>query len=169
MARFLPLSTRQAINASVTADFVIALVTISHPDLEGSIRLSSDPTKRFSVDPLKYGTESGGLRYDFALMSVSLPDDRMGSPAAVTLAFENVVADMAQAIRATLTPATVDIKCVLASDPDVVEEQWSDLRGVQGSYDASRITYEISRQAISNEPWPAHRMTQGRFPRLYIN
>jgi hypothetical protein len=168
MARTLPLSVRRAVNAGVTADFVIVLVTITHAELPSAIRLSSDPTKRISVDPLRYGTQSGGLFYDFVLMSVSLPDDRAGSAASVTLTFENVAADMAKAVRAALTPATVDIKCVLASDPDVVEEQWSDLRGVQGNYDATQITYEVSRQAISNEPWPAHRMTQKRFPRLYI-
>jgi hypothetical protein len=168
MPRELPLSVRSAVNAGVTEDFVITLVTITHADLDGAIRLSSDPTRRITVDPLRYGTVSGGLIYDFVLMAVSLPDDRMGSPAAVTLAFENVAADMAKVIRAALTPASVDIKCVLASNPEVIEEQWSNLLGVQGTYDASRITYEISRQAISNEPWPAHRMTQNRFPRLYI-
>jgi hypothetical protein len=168
MARELPLSVLQAINAGVTEDFVITLVTITHAALSGAIRLSSDPTKRISVDPLRYGTISGGLTYDFVLMAVSLPDDRMGSPAAVTLTFENVAADMAKVIRAALSPARIDIKCVLASDPDVVEEQWLNLLGVQGDYDSSRITYEVSRQAISNEPWPAHRMTRNRFPRLFI-
>jgi hypothetical protein len=167
MARELPLSVRASINAEATDDLVITLVTITHPDLADAIRLSSDPTHRISVNPLVYGTVSEGLVYEFVLMGVSMPDDRMGSPASVTLAFENVAADMAKVIRAAITPASVNIKCVLASAPNLVEEEWSNLLGVQGNYDASRISYEVSRQAISNEPWPAHRMTQNRFPRLY--
>lgn len=168
MARELSLSFRQAMNAEVTEEAIITLVKITHSELDGAILLSSDPTKRITVDPLRYGTLVNGLIYDFVLMSVIFPDDQMGAPAAVTLAFANVAADMAKVIRAALTPARVDIRCVLASAPEAIEEEWLDLRGVQGSYDAERITYDVSRQAISNEPWPAHRMTQNRFPRLYI-
>ncbi|KAB2937397.1 DUF1833 family protein [Hyphomicrobium sp.] len=168
MARELSLSFRNALNAEATEDAVITLVTITHPELDSAIRLSSDPTRRISVDPLRYGTVAEGVIYDFVLMSVIFPDDRMGAPAAVTLAFANVADDMAAVIRAALSPARVDIRCVLATAPDVVEEEWLDLRGVQGSYDDSRITYDVSREAISNEPWPAHRMTQARFPRLYV-
>jgi hypothetical protein len=167
MPRTLSLNFRTAANAQETEEVPIVLVSIQHASLEAPIRLSSDPTRRLGDDPLRYGTVADGLEYDFVLMTASLPDDREGAPGAVSLSFENVVADMAAIVRAVTSPAQVDMRWVLAAAPDSPEQVYSGLSAVKASYDASRVTIDVSREAIVNEPWPAHRMTQRRFPGLY--
>jgi hypothetical protein len=74
---------------------------------------------------------------------------------------------MASIIRAVRSPATVTLRTVLASAPDDIEIEYTGLMGVRGSYDASRVTLDVSREPISAEPWPGHHMTQSRFPGLY--
>ena len=142
----------------------VALVTITHPDLAAPVRLSSDPTKRLSTDPLRYGTRHRGDDYEFVLMAALLPDDRQDALPSVSLAFENVAADMAEMARAVLTPATVDIVVVTTADIDAIEEAYTGLIAQRATYDAERITLEIARQDIAPRPWPAHRMTAARFP-----
>src|SRR5262249_10457401 len=109
-------------------------------------------------------TRHRGDTYEFVLMSVLLPDDKQDALPSVSLEFENVAADMASLLRAVATPATVDLTLVLSTDPDAIEEQYTGLLAVRGSYNAERVTLEIARQDITPRPWPAHRMTQSRFP-----
>jgi hypothetical protein len=167
MPNAISLTLRTAAKAESAEEVPIVLVTITHEDLEEPIRLSSDPTKRLSLDPLRYGTVSGGQEYDFVLMSAILPDDKDDAPAAASLAFENVFADMASVVRAVSTPAAVDFKLVLASAPDDVEEQYTGLQATKGSYDANRVTLEVSGDLLMNIDWPYSCMTQRRFPGLF--
>jgi hypothetical protein len=161
------LTARLAFNAAATDELMVALVTISHEDWEEPVRLSSDPTQRLSLDPLRYGTVSNGVEYDFVLMQLIMPDDQEDSPRSAALSFENVDADMAAVIRSVKTPAVVDILMVLASAPDAVEGEFRGFKGVRGTFDINQVGLDISLDPITGEPWPAHRMTQGRFPGLY--
>lgn len=158
---------RAAAHAEVSGEIEVVLLTITHPDLAAPIRLSSDPTEKLSLDPLGYGTISGGHQYDFVLMSAVLPDDIEGNPAAASFLFENVDADMAAVLRSIGSPASINIKLVLASAPDTIEIEYNELQAIKGSYDASQVTIDVSRASLSNEQWPAHSMTQRRFPGLY--
>jgi hypothetical protein len=168
MPRTLSLTMRSAANAAQSLVTPVVFVTITHADLDAPVRLSSDPTERLSSDPLRYGTRHLGDIYDFVLMSALLPDDKEGALPVVTLAFENVAANMASVARAVLTPATVDLKVVLASSPDSIEEQYLGLQAAHVVYDKGRITLDITRETIfTRRPWPAGRMTQARFPGLF--
>lgn len=167
MPRVLSLNARQAMNAQETGDTPITLVTISHADLEDPIRLSSDPTLRLAIDPLRYGTISNDEEYDFVLMAAELPDDKEDAPPSVSLSFVNVARDMASLFRAVTSPARIDLVQVMASAPDDPLITYLDLRAMNVTYDADRVVLEVGRDAMLNEPWPAHRMTQNRFPGLY--
>ena len=167
MPRTLSLTVREAANADHTGEVPIVLVVIDHDDLDAPIRLSSDPTERLSIDPLRYGTVHDGEEYEFVLMSAIVPDDVEDKPASVSLSFENVVADMASIIRAVRSPPTVTLRTVLASAPDDIEIEYTGLMGIRGSYDPSSVTLDASREPISAEPWPGQHMTQHRFPGLF--
>jgi hypothetical protein len=168
MARIVSLDARRAFNAQETADVPIILVTITQPEIiDGPLRLSSDPTVRLSIDPLEYGTRSRGEVYKFVLMAAVLPDDKEDALTSVQLMLENVEADMTKVVRASITPATMTFEMVMASAPDSVEMRWAGLVAMRTTYDAGQIMIEVSRESILGEPWPAHRMTQNRFPGLY--
>jgi hypothetical protein len=161
------LNARLGANAQATDQIPVMLVTITGAGLPDPVYLSSDPTERISSSPLVYGTRHGGNVFQFVLMSAVLPDDKEDSPPKTTLIFENVSGDMAGAIRASITPATIRIDVVMAGTPDVLEASFTNLRGVQGTYDQNQVSYDVSREPFTTEPMPAGRMTQNRFPGLH--
>ena len=166
MPRTVSLTMRQALTDEASGETPVVLVTITHPQLAEPIRLSTDPTERLSEDPLAYGTRSRGEVYQFVMVSAVLPDDREAGVTTTSLVFENVGQGMVEQVRAIRTPARVDFAVVLASAADHVEMEWTDLRTVSASYDAGQITIELTREPITDVPWPSGRMTKNRFPGL---
>lgn len=164
MPRVLSLNARVAFNAQQTDEVTVVLLDITHPSLATPIRLSSDPTEMFSIDPLRYGTRHRLHEYEFVLMAALLPDDVEGAPSATSFAFENVAADMVSVFRAVTTPARLDLALVLASHPDRIEEQYTGFVAVKANYDASRVVLDVSRELVTARSWPTHHMTQARFP-----
>lgn len=168
MGRITSLNFRAAAQGQQTDQVPVMLAIITHPSLAAPVYLSSDPTERISADPLVYGTRHDGIVFPFVLMGAVLPDDQDKNPPKTTLVFENVDADMAKALRAILSPASIELMVVLAETPDVVEVRFTDLRATRGGYDASQISLDISREPFTSEPMPAGRMTAARFPGLHL-
>lgn len=167
MPRIISLTAREAFNAQQSSEHLVVLVEFNYGTAD-VVRLSSHPTVRLSDDPLRYGTRHQGNEYEFVLMSAVLPDDQEGATASSTaLQFENVADDMAAIVRAVSQPVDVRMILVLASNPDTIEEEYTDLKTLRATYDASSISVEISRDPVTSEPWPAHRQTRHRFPALY--
>ena len=163
----LSLSLREALNAERSDEVAVALVTITHPDLDAPVLLSSDPTQRITIDPLVYGTVSNGESYLFVLMSVVIPDDIKGQTPRSQLVLENVTSDMAALCRSFVSPADVRIDIVAASQPDVIERTFLGMRIVKASIDAEHVTLDVTREPFTNEPFPSQRMTRQRFPGLH--
>jgi hypothetical protein len=155
--------------SSYSEDIAIMLVTIRHQSFQKPVYLSSDPTKILSTDPLVFGTVHRGVEYPFVLMKSIWPDDEKDSPPKTTLSFDNVDKDMAAVIR-SIPPGTyawIDLTLVMASRPDEVEDRYTNMRGVRGSYDLSQVSLDISREPFTKEPWPADRMTVSQFPSIF--
>ncbi|MFC5421946.1 DUF1833 family protein [Bosea eneae] len=161
------LNIRQALYAEQTGEVPVVLATITHPDLATPVRLSSDPTQRLSIEPLRYGTISNGETFEFVLMSAVLPDQQRGQSPRAALVFENVERDSVGLLRSITTPMRIRLDLVLASAPNVLEESYVDLRGMKAGYDADKITLDISREPFTSEPWPAGKATQARLPGLH--
>ncbi len=167
MPRIISLTARSAFNAEETGEQLVVLCEFN-AGTDDVVRLSSHPTTRLDDDPLRYGTIHQGEEYGFVLMNAILPDDQDGAATSSTaLQFENVADDMAAVVRAVSEPVDVRLILVLASAPDIVEEEYTDLKTLRATYSADSITVEISRDQVASEPWPAHRQTKRRFPGLY--
>lgn len=161
------LTMRSAMQAERTEEVAVALVTITHPDLDEPVRFSSDPTQRLSSDPLAYGTVSRDETYPFVLVSVVLPDERRASAPAAQIVLDNVASDMAALIRSITSPAQARIDVVTAARPDEVERTFDGFDITKAGYDAERVTLDVSLELFLNEPWPSQRMTKSRFPGLH--
>ena len=161
------LTMRRAFNAERTDETAVALVTITHDDLDAPLRLSSDPTQRIASDPLTYGTVSNGETFAFILMSAIVPDESRQSPPKSQLVLENVASDMVALIRSFTTPAQARIDIVAASAPDFIERSFVGMDVRHASYDDARVTIDLSREAFTSEPWPSQHMTKSRFPGLH--
>lgn len=174
MSRKISLNARMAHDAVGSKEVEVVLLHITHPETEQVIRLSTDPTERISLQPLSYGTRSSWLGSDpdddaflFVLLSVLLPDDQEEAPPAAQLVIEAVDNRIADALRSTLLRATVNMALVLASTPDLVEQEWNNFKLISAEGNADSISLSISRDPVTAEPWPAGRMTRDRFPGLH--
>ncbi|MBS4019531.1 MAG: hypothetical protein KGZ68_14990 [Dechloromonas sp.] len=162
----IPLTVRTAMYAEHSEEVEVALVTITHADLDAPVRVSSDPTSRLSTDPLRYGTSSRGNEYDFVLMSAIVPDDRKGTPPRVALVFDNVESNFIETAQSFINPAHADIELVLASAPDTVIQAYRGLRIVRCTFDDASATFDLSREPFTTEPFGA-RQDKPRFPGLH--
>jgi hypothetical protein len=162
-------------DAGASDEIEVILIRVTHPDLEAPILLSSDNADRISIEPLLYGTRSRWISGDgnppdtfhFMLMSAVLPEDREDAPAAATIVLEVVSRAMAPLLRSTTERATVDMAVVLASAPDLVEQEVLGLTLLVAEGDAGEITLSCGREPIEEEPWPVDRMTRSQTPGLH--
>lgn len=167
------LNARRSHDADWSDDADVALIRITHPDLDAPVRLSTDPGREpVSFEPLLYGIHSTWLTDDgspflFALVNANPPGDADDGPQQASLTFSNVDNDIAKALRSFNDQATIDIGVVLAGSPDHVEAQFLGLKIVAASGEAEAVTLTISREPITAEPWPSGRMTRQRFPGLF--
>jgi hypothetical protein len=162
------MSFREAFNAESTDEFPVILIEITPSGAAAPVLICSEPARRLSSDPLRYGIVHQGSEYEWVVMTAAWPDDQEGKPPSTTLIFANVTEDMASTIRGVTpgTQAEVVLKMVLSSAPDDVEESYV-MKATNGSYNAMQVSLDVSREPIESEPWPAFRTTKQRYPGLY--
>jgi hypothetical protein len=156
-----------AVNAEESGEVAIFLLTITHPDLTGSLRLSTDPTELVSDVPLQYRTQSRGYDYFYLPMQIVLPDEREGAAPRAQLRICNVTRELVEFIRSTTIPAQAKLELVLASDPDEVEVEspWLDIIAVNNS--ARDLTIDMTLNSMAAEQWPTDSMNPSTFPGLH--
>lgn len=172
--RLVSLNARRAHDAEYSDELEVLLVHIDHPDLPKPVRLSTDPTERYSVDPLVYCTRSTWLTTDdspfLSVMAAGLvPDDVedfTGAGALVLAALDHAIARL---LRSTTYPMTVNLAVVLAGSPDAVEFEALGLKAVAVEGNSDTVTLQFSRALITGESWPSGRMTRARFPSLGVS
>jgi hypothetical protein len=166
------LNMRMELDAQASSEIEAILVRIVTPDNQ-VIRLSTDPTERISVDPLRYGTRStwlsdnGPETFWFIGMTAIMPDDQEDAPQAASIAFALIDAEISEMLRSTIERSRFDMALILASNPDLIEWPVLDLEIVEASGDASQVVIKASRVPKSSESWPKDRMTRQRFPSLH--
>lgn len=159
---------RRALFAQMTDADVAVLVTFDHPDLDAPVLLSSHPGRvPVSIDPLVFGIISRGETYQHALVSVSLPDDKEGAAPRARVTFDNVDRGMVELLRSIVGVPQVKFEVVMVDSPDAVEIRYDKLEAFGATYDGDTISFEVSREAISTEPWPCDNMTKARFAGLH--
>ncbi|SLN37944.1 hypothetical protein AQS8620_01415 [Aquimixticola soesokkakensis] len=172
--RRLSLNARMAQDAVATSEIEVILFEINHPDLDAPIRLSTDNAERISSDPLIYGTRSSwrGANpatdpYLFVLASAVLPSDSQDDPGEARIVLDVLDAAYAEVLRSFTDLATIHIAGVLASSPDLIEEEVLDLQLSVAEIADTEISLTLSREEIELEYYPPGRMTRAKFPGLH--
>lgn len=135
---------RREFFAADSDDPLLWLCEIYHPELvspelpDGVVRLVRD------YQPLTHQ----GQVYQPGGWTVELPDQGEGITAQARLAVENVSRALVAAIRAAHGPATVWLKAVLASQPDVIEEEWPEFDLVAVTGDVATLTGDLAYPAL---------------------
>lgn len=170
--RRVSLNARLAQDDEASDDIEVVLIEIAHPDLDEPILLSTDNDERLSDEPLYYGTRSTWRSdrkrdYLWIVASTLLPSDLDDAPASAMIILENLDRRMAEIVRSFTDPATVHLAVILASSPDLVEAEYTDLLLTSAVINAGEITLSISREEIESEYMPGGRMTAQTFPGLH--
>lgn len=151
------MSLRETVYARETDDPVLVLVEISHDDL--------------TAGPLRYveNTEditSGGISYEGRPMQVTLPDERDRLPSG-RLVIGSVDPEIGAALLDLDAPATVRLRVVLASDPDVVRNDYGDMELRDVAVPMNEIRARAATPDLSTEPFPAGLFSPAAFPGVF--
>ncbi len=171
--RLISLNARAAHDGRGSAEIEVVLVKIEHPDIPGGVlRLSSDPTERFSLEPLLWGTRSTWLTDDnspflFVMMEALVPDEKDDAPAQASLVLQLLDSEVGEILTSTTVQATASMAVVLASSPGNVEAEFLELRMTDSDIDSGQAVLRFSMEPLYEEPCPADRMTKERFPWLH--
>lgn len=162
------LNARREFNAESAGIVPIVLVRFTHPILAAPVYLSSDPTERFSADPLAYGTTSGGNQWFFVLMSVFLPDEQRGVVAGGQFIIDNIENRHSEVVRSFgIIQATADLYLAFTNNTNNIERTYSGLSVISAEYDAQQVKLSFERSHMANEPFPPDSMNWLTFPGLF--
>lgn len=160
---------KQAMFAPETEEIAVMLLTITHPDLAETWRLSSDNAVLFDKDKQLRGTVSRGKRYHFLPMSISLPEEGDDAGHAIKIKLDNVSRELTPLVQSTLTPARVDLEVVLADAPDLVEVSFPDFALTSADVDAGSATLTLAVDAMMTEQFPCDNFTPSSFGGLWTS
>lgn len=161
MSRDTSSALRRMTAAAETGQVLLALIEISHSTiLDGPLRLVQD------VKPIVMN----GNTYTAFPFEVTLPDDDEAASPRVKLKIDAVDQTIMSAIRtmAPGEPPTVTISIVLASQPDVIEMQMTNmvLRDVMGTADSIEGELLIDEEDLLR--FPEGSFTPFDFPGMFV-
>tara|TARA_B100000700_G_scaffold189815_1_gene209165 strand:- start:36360 stop:36824 length:465 start_codon:yes stop_codon:yes gene_type:complete len=148
---------REAAFAQETSEVFLALLTISHPDIDPSIRV---------VNNTENITSRGEEFVAFPFEPV-LPDQREDAPSRARVVIDNVTREVAQAVRSTSTPPDMLLEVIRAADPDTVELTWPNFQLRNVKWDAGTLSGDLVLEDFTAEPYPAGRFSPASFPGLF--
>lgn len=154
MSRALSSTARSALYEQTTDEVWLELVTIDHDDLSSSIRLVGN-----SEDIVSNGNTFTACGFP----PIPLPSD--GND--VVFVVENVSQTILQAVRSIVTPLTLTLEIVLASDPDTVEAGPFEFQSRKFTFNQRTIEFSLSYEPLLSEPFPAYTYTPIDYPGLF--
>jgi hypothetical protein len=158
---------RAAMFAQETGQGAGLLLTITHPQADAPIRLSSDFQTRISTTPLVYGTVSRGETFYYVPMNTALPDEKDQAPARSRLVLSNVGREAIVLARSVSTPPLAKIELIRLGEPDIVEIEFPELDMVGVEYDVNQLTFDLAADALAMEPYPSGSFDPPHFTGLF--
>jgi hypothetical protein len=158
---------RKAMFDQETDEIPVLLLTITHPDLAETIRISSDNADLLDYEQQLRGTISRVQEYNFLPMSASLPEEGDDASNTIQITVDNVSQKLTVPLKSTVTPATVTAEIVLASAPDDVEVTFPDFELTSADVNAGSVKLSLSVDVMASEPYPADNFTPSAFGGLW--
>lgn len=158
---------REALFADNSTEVPIFLLTITHPELDAPVYLSTDPTERVVTTKVYYRTQSRGTDFLYAAIEVTIPDEKDRAPPTSQLTIPNVDRELIPLARSVNSPASVKIEVVLASALDDVEMVWPQMDMTNLQYDVGQLIFDLTIDALMTEPYPSGRFLPAYFSALF--
>lgn len=158
---------RDGIEAPSSTEIPVVFATLTHPQLIAPIRVNND-----IVDYVYGGETFTGVGFHIKLLT---DDDR---PPQTQAAIANVDQSIGNLLKSLNSPLSVKIELLARSDFDSADPrmpigtpsvQYSapGLKMRNVSLDAMTITFDITGDDITVEPWPRNRLTRERTPAIF--
>lgn len=155
MSNTLSLAMLIAAYAQETGEAVLALLTFTHPEWPTSYYFAINGENIVSRVRV----------YNACSADVLIPDDTTDRPPQANITFPNVDRQMTALLEASITPPTVLIEIILASDPDNVEIEFPDLQVQSGAkYNVQNVTGALCGWRTSREGFPKGIISPTYFP-----
>jgi hypothetical protein len=167
MSRTVSDTLKQAMFDQETDEVIVLLLTITHPDLSETYRISSDNADLLDEELQLRGTTSRENDYNFLPMSASLPEEGDDASNTIQITIDNVSQELTEPLKSVVTPATVTAEVVLASAPDDVEVTFPDFELTSADVDAGSIKFSLTVDVMASEPYPADNFTPSSFGGLW--
>lgn len=156
MARTLSAAALASAHAQETGEAWLVLLTITHPALAQPIRVTSD----------NQDTVSNGNTFQTFPFQITLPGEDPESPSRARLKIDNVDRSIVNTLRTITSAPSLMIQVVLASQPNVIEVEFTGLTLREAEYDAQSVIGDLVFEAIFVEPLTIQ-MTPARFPGMF--
>lgn len=161
MSRTTSQAMRALANQQESGEVLLAMIEISHSLIVGSpLRLVQD------VKPVV----SAGNTYTAFPFQVTLPDDNVDGTPRVKLIIDAVDQTIMAAMRALppSEPPLITVKLALASQPDIIEMEMSNMSLRQITGDAQRIEGELLIDEEDLQRFPEGSFTPFDFPGMFV-
>jgi hypothetical protein len=155
-----------ATNKQSTDEVFVFLLEFDHSTLAEPLRFSSDTTQTLPVLQ-ELGTVSGGNEYLYAPFGLELPAQEKDGISKATITIENVDRQIIATLRGLTSALDVNMKIVLASDPDTIETEIANFKLRNAEYDKLVVSGDIAVQFFDEEPCPNLRFTPSQFPGIF--
>jgi hypothetical protein len=158
----LSIPARRAIDAAETGEVFLLLLTIAHRLLVPPIRFVNNTTD----------ITSRGNAYKGCPFQITLPDERDDQvSASMQIQIDNVDRKIMEGIRLLPIgePPTVTAELILASSPDLVEQDFPDFTMRKVEYDVLVVTGTLMVEDMLNEKYPQFEFTPRWFPALFAS
>lgn len=166
MSRSFTDSFREALYAPETDEVFTVLVEIDHADLSAPVRVASDWLEDLPISGGK-GVISNGTEYIAFPFEFILPDQNETGVSRAQLRIDNVSREIMISALSISTPASVNVKIVLSSDPDTVELELDGFKLKNLTADAFAIQGDLLLTTYDLEPFPSGRFTPSQFAGLF--
>jgi hypothetical protein len=142
-----------------TGEAFVALLTIEHDDLPTTILLTDAGTDIvYAADLLDANGNVAALAGTYVAMPIAIvPPGQSDEQLNGKITIPNIDMRIGEAVDSISTPARITITAVLASQPEVIvggPHLMLELMNVRG--DALVVEGEVSRPALTVEPYPKH-------------
>ena len=144
--------------AQESGDPFLTLVTLTHPDFAGPIRLVNNQedivsnSETFSAFP----------------MEITLPiDDDSNSAREIQITFANTSLELVDELRGVQTPISVQLDMVLASTPNIVEFSFQEFKLRQVSFNQFTVQGSLYMDDFLNTELTSENYSPSIYPGLY--
>lgn len=164
-----PEALKQIFSPDADSDLITLLTIYDEDGTTALARIADSYTQRLSEtdDDVIYGVVSRSDEFTFLPMQISPPSEEEANASRCSIVMYDVSRYLIPIVRSITKPPLVKLEFVLSKSPDDVEIVFEDFYVNSFSYDAEKVSAQLSMQDYEKEPFPMYSFTPAYNPGLF--